>query len=61
MKSFEYFAPQSFNDAASLLRRYGNKVKLLAGGTDLCLRLERRLVDPSVVVDLKKVRALRGI
>lgn len=61
MKSFEYFAPQSFNDAASLLRRYGNKVKLLAGGTDLCLRLERRLVEPGVVVDLKKIRALKGI
>lgn len=61
MKSFEYFAPQNFNDAASLLRRYGSKAKLLAGGTDLCLRLERRLVDPVVVVDLKKIRALRGI
>ncbi len=61
MKSFEYFAPQSLNDAASLLRRYGSKAKLLAGGTDLCLRLERRLVDPGVVVDLKKIRALRGI
>jgi carbon-monoxide dehydrogenase medium subunit len=61
MKSFEYFAPQSFDDAASLLRRYGSKAKLLAGGTDLCLRLERRLVEPGVVVDLKKIRALRGI
>jgi carbon-monoxide dehydrogenase medium subunit len=61
MKSFEYFAPQSFKDAASLLLRYGSKAKLLAGGTDLCLRLERRVVDPGVVVDLKKIRALRGI
>lgn len=61
MKSFDYFAPQSFNDAASLLRRYGNKAKLLAGGTDLCLRMERRVVEPGIVVDLKKIRALRGI
>lgn len=61
MKSFEYFAPQSFKDAASLLLRYGSKAKLLAGGTDLCLRLERRVVDPGVVVDLKKIPALRGI
>ncbi|MGE5302501.1 MAG: FAD binding domain-containing protein [Alphaproteobacteria bacterium] len=61
MKSFEYFAPQSFKDAASLLHRYGSKATLLAGGTDLSLRLERRVVDPGVVVDLKKIRALRGI
>ena len=61
MKSFEYFAPQTFKDAASLLLRYGSKAKLLAGGTDLYLRMERRAVDPGVVLDLKKIRSLRGI
>jgi carbon-monoxide dehydrogenase medium subunit len=33
----------------------------LAGGTDLFIRLERRAVEPGVVVDLKKIRALQGI
>ena len=61
MKSFDYFAPQSLGDATALLRRYGTKAKLLAGGTDLFIRLERRAVEPGVVVDLKKIRALQGI
>ncbi|MBI2180804.1 MAG: xanthine dehydrogenase family protein subunit M [Deltaproteobacteria bacterium] len=61
MKSFDYFAPQSLGDATALLRRYGTKARLLAGGTDLFLRMERRVVEPGVVVDLKKVRALQGI
>jgi carbon-monoxide dehydrogenase medium subunit len=61
MRSFDYFAPQSLGDATALLRRYGTKAKLLAGGTDLFLRMERRAVEPGVVVDLKKVRALQGI
>src|SRR3989337_2307804 len=61
MKSFDYFAPQSLGDATTLLRRYGTKAKLLAGGTDLFIRLERRAVEPGVVVDLKKIRALQGI
>ncbi|MBI2090164.1 MAG: xanthine dehydrogenase family protein subunit M [Deltaproteobacteria bacterium] len=61
MRSFDYFAPQSLGDATSLLRRYGSKSRLLAGGTDLLLRLERRLTEPSVVIDLKKIRALSGI
>jgi carbon-monoxide dehydrogenase medium subunit len=61
MKSFDYFAPQSLGDATALLRRYGTKAKLLAGGTDLFLRMERRVVEPGVLVDLKKVRALQGI
>ena len=61
MKSFDYFAPQSLGDATALLRRYGTNAKLLAGGTDLFIRLERRVVEPGVVVDLKKIRALQGI
>jgi carbon-monoxide dehydrogenase medium subunit len=61
MRSFDYFAPQSLGDATALLRRYGTKARLLAGGTDLFIRLERRVVEPVVVVDLKKVRALQGI
>ena len=46
MKSFDYFAPQSLGDATALLRRHGTKAKLLAGGTDLFIRLERRAVEP---------------
>jgi aerobic carbon-monoxide dehydrogenase medium subunit len=61
MKSFDYFAPQSLSDATALLRRYGTKAKLLAGGTDLFIRMERRAVEPGVIVDLKKIRALQGI
>ena len=61
MRSFDYFAPQSLSDVTTLLRRYGTKARLLAGGTDLLLRLERRLVEPSAVIDLKKIRALSGI
>ncbi len=61
MRSFDYFAPQSLGDATALLRRYGTKAKLLAGGTDLFLRMERRAVEPGVVIDVKKVRALQGI
>src|SRR3989304_1683634 len=61
MKSFDYFAPQSLGDGTALLRRYGTKAKLLAGGADLFIRMERRAVEPGVVVDLKKIRALQGI
>jgi len=61
MKSFDYFAPQSLGDATALLRRYGTKARLLAGGTDLFIRLERRVVEPGILVDLKKIRALQGI
>ncbi len=61
MKAFDYFAPQKLGEATSLLRRHGKKASCLAGGTDLLLRMERRVVSPNVLIDLKKVRELRGI
>ena len=53
MGDFDYFAPRRLGEAVSLLRRYGKKAALLAGGTDLMLRVERRAVTPGAVVDLK--------
>ena len=61
MKGIDYFAPPRLEEAVSLLRRYGKKAALMAGGTDFLLRLERGLVAPSVIIDLKKIRDLRGI
>lgn len=61
MGDFDYFAPRRLGEAVSLLRRYGKKAALLAGGTDLMLRVERRAVTPGAVVDLKQISDLKGI
>ncbi len=61
MSDFDYFVPRRLGEAFSLLRRYGKKAALLAGGTDLMLRVERRAVTPGVVVDLKQIRDLKGL
>lgn len=55
MKNFDYFAPISLSEAVQLLRQHEGKAKVLAGGTDLFLRMGRRLVMPDVVVDLKRI------
>ena len=58
MRAFEYFAPQSLDQAVELLAP-GNV--LLAGGTDLFLKLERRQVQPDAVVDLKRIPGLDSV
>jgi CO/xanthine dehydrogenase FAD-binding subunit len=61
MTEFDYLVPRRLGEAVSLLRRYGKKAALLAGGTDLMLRVERRAVAPGIVVDLKQIPDLKGI
>jgi len=61
MNDFDYFAPRRLGEAVTLLRKHGRKATLLAGGTDLMLRVERRAVTPVVVVDLKQISDLKGI
>lgn len=61
MTEFDYFVPRRLQEVASLLRRHGKKAALLAGGTDLMLRIERRAVAPGIVVDLKQIPDLKGI
>ncbi len=55
----DYQVPTNAEDAARLLSKEGAQV--LAGGTDLLVKLRAGLVEPSVIVDLKSIPRLRGI
>ncbi len=61
MRRFEYFAPQSVDEAVSLLRERGDGVKLLAGGTDLLVQMKESGLHPPAIVSLHAVDGLRGI
>ena len=60
MNSFEYLRPQSLGELFHLLREHGTRARVLAGGTDLVVRIKKGLELPSVVVDLKRVAELRA-
>jgi len=61
MGSFELFQPADVEAAVDLLRRHGEDVWILSGGTDTFDWLKDRGKEPSVVVDLGRIEALRGI
>jgi len=58
MKSFAYHKPQNIDDAIELLETFGKDARILAGGTDLLVRIKNRQVTPKVVVDLKGIASL---
>ncbi|HLA15761.1 MAG TPA: xanthine dehydrogenase family protein subunit M [Candidatus Limnocylindrales bacterium] len=58
MRTFTYERPDSLADAIALLAADPAGTRLLAGGTDLIIRLRDGTLKPSVVVDVKRIREL---
>jgi carbon-monoxide dehydrogenase medium subunit len=61
MKPFEYQAPTSINEAVALLADEGKQARPLAGGTDLLVQWRRGLVEPDLLVDIKRIAELNCI
>ncbi len=59
--NFEYFAPKTLNEALELLDKYGKEAKILAGGTDLLVKMKMRLVEPKYIINIKGIRELNFI
>ncbi len=61
MKKFEFFEPTSLKEATELLARWGEKSKILAGGTDLLIEMKRGDVAPEALVALRLIPGLSYI
>ena len=59
--NFEYFAPESFDEAASLLAKHRDTAKILAGGHSLLPIMKLRLAAPEVLIDISNVPELSEI
>lgn len=59
--SFDYSAPSTVDEAVRLLSQLGDNAKLLAGGHSLLPLMKLRFAQPTHVVDLRRIPALRTI
>ena len=59
--SFEYFAPRSLDEALSLLERFGDEGKVLAGGQSLIPLMKLRFASPAALVDINGIPGLSYI
>ena len=58
---FQYFAPQSIEEASRLLLEQGEGAFLMAGGTDLLVKLRHGEARPRAVIGLKGIPGLDEI
>lgn len=56
-----YEAPTTTKEAAKLLAKEKGAAHLLAGGTDLLVRMKGGFIEPDLVVDIKRIPATQSI
>ena len=61
LPGFDYLEPESLQSALDLLATHGEDAKLLAGGTDLLVRMKKGLLKPKVLISLKSLNELSYI
>jgi carbon-monoxide dehydrogenase medium subunit len=60
-QEFEYFEPETIQEAVRLLDQHGPEVKVIAGGTDLLVQIKQETVRPRCLVSVKKISELHQI
>ena len=58
---FEYYAPDSIEQAVDLFSQHSGDAKLLAGGQSLVPAMNFRVAQPSILIDLNRVSELSYI
>lgn len=58
MSSIEFFEPIDLSEATTLLARHGDEAKIIAGGTSVVLMLQQKLIAPSVLISLGRIKEL---
>lgn len=58
---FEYHAPTALDVAIDLLSTYGRDAILLAGGTDILIKMKQSQVKPRHVINIKNIEELSRI
>ena len=61
MKNFDYLEPTTVGEACALLKQHAGEAKVFAGGTHLTILMKQGLYEPKTLVNIKKIRELKGI
>ena len=61
MRPFNHFTPTTLSEALSLLVEHSGKAEVIAGGTDLLLKMKAGLRKSDVVVNIKRLPDLRRL
>jgi 4-hydroxybenzoyl-CoA reductase subunit beta len=61
LPGFEYLNPQNLDQTLDMLAEHKDEAKILAGGTDLLVRMKKGLLAPKYIISLKALDSLSYI
>lgn len=61
LKTFEHHEPETLSEACLLLREHGQKAAIIAGGTDIVVRMKYGVTRPEHLINIKRVEGLGEI
>lgn len=61
LPEFKHLKPKNIEEALSMLSTYQGEVGVMAGGSDMVIKLKQRLVNLKYLVDLKGISGMDGI
>ena len=61
LSKFEYFTPDSVENACKLLTEQGDGAFVMAGGTDLLVKIHKGALKAKAIIDLHKIKGIDGI
>ncbi len=60
-QTFQYHEPKSVEEALRLLKHYGTRARVFAGGTDLLVKMKQRSAEPTALINIKRITSLSYI
>lgn len=61
MKPFTYHEPATIHEACRLFKEHGDKARIIAGGTDLVIKMKRNVISPKHLINIKQLDTLKDI
>lgn len=61
MHAFDHYTPQTLSETFELLERQNGQTQLIAGGSDLLIKMKKGLVAPATIINLKRLPELKGV
>ncbi len=61
MSKFEYHEPSSVEEACEIISQYKDSASILAGGTDLLVRMKHKAITPKHLISLSRIKELKEV